>query len=94
MAPASPPCRIPFLSLAPNIIFLKVSVVDNSPIPAPNTALPAIPNGPKNKALKVAAPILGNALLTLFLKSLENKPDLLSSSPPNKNLLADSLFFT
>ena len=83
IAPAIPPRLIPSLPLAPNIIFLKVSVVDTRPIPAPNTAFPRRPKGPKKKVPSIAAPIFGNAFLIAAFLSLFKRPVL---SPKKKSL--------
>ena len=83
IAPAIPPRLTPSLPLGPSIIFLKVSVVDTRPIPAPNTALPRRPKGPKKKVPNIAAPIFGNAFLIAAFLSLFNNPTL---SPKKKSL--------
>ena len=88
IAPAKPPALTPFLSLAPSIIFLNNSVVDNIPNELPSIAFPNKPKGPNNKEPNKATDILGIAFFIAAFLSLFNKPPL----SPNKKFLASSLF--
>ena len=74
ITPAIPPLLTPFLSLLPSIILLKDSVVEIKPKPAPRTAFPIRPNGPRNNVPNVAVVIWGNAFLIFSLRSLLINP--------------------